>query len=59
MELLTDAGLLGYKAVKTLMDSNIHLSQHGGTSLVDISGYRLVGRLLYLTTTRLDLTYVV
>lgn len=60
LELLTDAGLLGCKSVRTPMDSTLHLSQHSGTPLDDPTSYRrLVGRLLYLTTTRPDLNYAV
>ncbi|XP_020206993.1 uncharacterized protein LOC109792022 [Cajanus cajan] len=42
------------------MDSTLRLSKDSGTPLDDISSYRrLIGRLLYLTTTRPDITYAV
>lgn len=60
LELLTDAGLLACRPISTPMDSNLHLSSTGGTHISDISSYRrLIGRLLYLTTTRPDINFAV
>lgn len=60
LEVLEDAGLLGYKPVKTLTEHNAKLSKYDGDVLHDPSSYsRLIGRLLYLTITRLDITFVV
>lgn len=60
LEVLEDAGLLGCKLVKTLTEHNVKLSKYDGDVLYDPSSYsRLIGRLLYLTITRLDITFVV
>ena len=60
MEILQDTGFLGSKLVKTPMQQNLHLSKDVGKLLPDASKYRkLIGRLLYLTLTRLDITYAV
>ena len=58
LELLNDAGLLGYKCAKTPTEHNLRLSKFEGEELKDPSHYRrLVGRLLYLTITRPDITF--
>ena len=60
LELLNDAGLLGCKCAKTPMKQNLRLSKFKGEELKDPCDYkRLVGRLLYLTITRLDILFVV
>lgn len=42
------------------MAKRTHLSQQGGTPLEDPASYRrLVGKLIYLTTTRLDISFYV
>lgn len=60
LELLEEAGLLGCKPLTVPMEPNLKLSLSTGTALPDAAVYRrLVGRLLYLTHTRPDITYAV
>jgi hypothetical protein len=57
---LNDTGFLGAKPSRFPLDQNVSLTQSDGKLLEDGSTYRrLVGRLIYLTITRPDLTYVV
>ena len=69
LEIISDLGLGGSKPISTPVEMNVKLTtivfyEHAGSSsdslLSDISAYqRLVERLIYLTITRPDLSYVV
>ena len=58
LDLLEDSGLLGAKPASVPMDSTTRLYQDQSPLLSDPFVYRrLVGRLIYLTTTRPDIMY--
>jgi hypothetical protein len=58
--ILEDLGLLASKPVTFPIEQNLKLSKDMGILLSDTISYRrLVGRLLYLTVTRPDITYSV
>jgi len=58
-DLLADSGTVGSKPVSTPSDSSIKLHHDSGPPFDDIAAYRrLVGRLLYLNTTRPDITFI-
>ena len=60
MEILQDIGFIGSKPIRTPMEQNLHISKDVGKLLLDASQYRkLIGRFLYLTLTRPDITYAV
>ncbi|XP_072071634.1 uncharacterized protein [Arachis hypogaea] len=60
LDLITDCCLLGAKPASTPMEYTTSLSKASGSPLPDATIYRrLVGRLLYLTNTRPDLSYSV
>lgn len=60
IDLLKDAGCVNTKIAKFPMQRNLHLSIDDGELLEDPESYRrLVGRLLYLTLTRPDISYTV
>lgn len=60
LELLEEFGHLGSRPSKTPMEQNLKLSKMDQEPLTDAARYRrLVGRLLYLTVTRPDITYSV
>ncbi|XP_019161170.1 PREDICTED: uncharacterized protein LOC109157786 [Ipomoea nil] len=60
LDILNDAGFINCKPMSTPMVPGSHLSQHDGTPLNDPGSYRhLIGRLLYLTATKPDITYAV
>jgi hypothetical protein len=58
LDLLKDTGLIGSKPAPTPLDHSIKLHQDTSAAYEDIEGYRrLVGKLLYLTTTRPDIAF--
>lgn len=60
LQILSDAGLLGCKPHTTPMDFGSKLNQDESELLADSSTYRrVIGRLLYLTITRPNLSYSV
>ncbi|XP_019450622.1 PREDICTED: uncharacterized protein LOC109352894 [Lupinus angustifolius] len=60
LDLLRDTGFLGSKPCSTPMDPNANLHGNYGHPLTDPSKYRrLIGRLIYLTHTRPDISYSV
>ena len=60
LSLLEDTGFLGSKPSLFPMDPNSKLSIEDGTPLADVTLYRrLIGRLSYLTITRLDIAFTV
>ena len=59
LDLLKDTGLMASKPVTTPLDPSIKLHQDNSKPFEDILRYRrLVGKLLYLTTTRPDIAFV-
>ncbi|XP_074266172.1 uncharacterized protein LOC141588638 [Silene latifolia] len=60
LDILTEAGLIGSKPNNIPMEPNHHLASTKSPPLTDPQPYRrLVGRLVYLTITRPELTYSV
>jgi len=60
LDILSDAGLIGAKLAKFPPRKGLKLSIDSGTPLSDPESYRrIIGRLLYLTFTRPDISYVV
>jgi hypothetical protein len=56
LDLLENTGLLGSKPIAILLDPSIKLHQDNEEPFADITQYRrLIGRLLYLNTTRPDI----
>ena len=59
LDLLNDAEVIDYKPAKTPLDSKLQLDTHSD-NLQSICDYqRLVGKLIYLTITRPDISYAV
>jgi len=59
LDLLTDSGTIGSKPASTPSDPSLKLHKDGALPYEDIPSYRrLIGILLYLNTTRPDITYI-
>ncbi|KAB2626911.1 hypothetical protein D8674_020529 [Pyrus ussuriensis x Pyrus communis] len=60
LDILEEAGLLGAKPMKVLMEADLVLTPTGSTSLHEPARYRrLIGKLIYLTITRPEIAYTV
>ncbi|XP_031096829.1 uncharacterized protein LOC116001068 [Ipomoea triloba] len=60
LDILSEAGFLECKPVNTPMVPGYHLAHGDGNVLEDVTTYRrLIGRLLYLTATRPDISYAI
>ncbi|XP_020963406.1 uncharacterized protein LOC110265017 [Arachis ipaensis] len=60
LSLLEETGFLGCKPANTPMDANLKLSADEGDPIPDASRYRrLIGRHMYLTISRPDITFAV
>jgi Reverse transcriptase (RNA-dependent DNA polymerase) len=60
LDLLKETGKLGCKPAKTPININAKLNSQDGETLEDINQYqRLVGKLIYLTVTRPDISFAV
>jgi len=60
LDLLQDAGLLGAKPCSTPMEPHLQLQKNSGDLLPEPTTYRrLIGRLLYLTHSRPEISYAV
>src|ERR1044072_7870281 len=59
LDLLVETGLLSAKPCSTLMDPVAKLHKKSGGQLTDTSSYRrLIGRILYLTSIKANITFV-
>ena len=60
LDLLKEMGMLGCKPIETPVDANIKLGTRSGVKGVNKEGYqRLVGKLIYLSHTRPDISFAV
>ena len=60
MDFLKETGKLGCKPASTPLDSRTKLNPEDGEPIKDVSQFqRMVGKLIYLTVTRPDISYAV
>jgi hypothetical protein len=60
LDILERAGMVDYKPVSTLVDTQAKVSAETGPPVVDLTHFRsIIGALQYLMFTRPDLTYVI
>ena len=59
LDILEETGMMGCRPIDTPMDPNVNLLPGQGEPLSNPKRYRLVGKLNYLTMTRLDFSYPV
>jgi Reverse transcriptase (RNA-dependent DNA polymerase) len=60
LDLLKETKKLGCKTVSTPIDSDMKLNTEDGETLEDINHFqRLVGKLIYLTVTRPDMSFAI
>ena len=60
LDLLAETSLIAYKPADTLIDLNHYFIADVGDKLINVGRYqRLVGRLIYFTITRPNITYAV
>ena len=60
LDLLKETGMLGCKPADTLMDTNVKLDSKKASKLIDKGRFqRLVGKLIYLSHTRPDISFAV
>ena len=59
LDLLKDSGFIGSKPANTPFDPSLKLCQDDSSAYHDVPSYRrLIGRLIYLNTTRPDITFI-
>ena len=60
LEVLEETGMKGCKTIQTPMEQQLKLSKGGGDLLSNLGQYKsFIGKLMYLTLSKLDITYVV
>lgn len=60
LDMIQEAGLLGAKPCSTPMEPNLQFNKTFGTPIADPSSYRrLIGKLLYLTHSRPEISFAV
>ena len=58
LDLLKETGKLGWKLASTLIDNKCKLNSEDGEPIKDMNQFqRLIGKLIYLTVTRPDISF--